>query len=587
MKHHGWQLFRAGRAAPAMAAAALLWTAGSAAARTDLLFTRTFELSDVGLKIRLMPSAVQTHLAPPVAQTYEVQQGTNQWKSDLFAPEDLWRQSQHAGAWTDEHGNTVALAAVRDPLPEGFPRAHVSVEEYQQKLRALAPHGGRPVVPAEALPQWVAQYAGATAADPQPLPLRASGLKSVTEYRLAGQAATDLAFVFDVARSPSSLRSGTPTRFLVLFHLKPDVAAAAAHAAIVRTFLPSVTAIDVTPARPTPTYGAGEEAAHKREQQAPSPELQASRAQAAAGIRNMQGWWYLETPSYIILSNLKTRHHALIEQLQTDLELLRALYAKHVPPRAAITAVSVVRVFGTPEEYLRYVGPGYAWSSGLWIPERRELVVKPGELGTNREQRQQILRTLYHEAFHQYLHYALDRQEASAWFNEGYAAVFENAEIRDGEVVLKEDPARIKQLEDLIAAGTVDLWTLLYMPYPVFYSRDPKVMEANYALAWGLVYYLRRGAGLEKSPRYAGILDKYVDALWQTKQPDRATDAAFAGVDAAEFTRAFTAFWKSGGRRSVAARAPAVVTVGKPAPTASAPSSAPSGTKGPSEYHAP
>jgi len=525
--------------------------AGVAQARSDLHFTRRFELPEVGLAIRLMPDARQEQVPPAAAQTYEVLQGTNQWKSDLFDPLDLWRRDQRAGVWSDEHGNRVVLAVIQDPVPPAFPRAHVTPDEYKAWQRQAAARGAA-AVPAEQVAAWVAKFLGIPAAEPEPVKERLSNLRGLTEYRLAGRPSGHAAYVFTVARSPSSQRSGAPSRFLLALEPRPDVEADRTRAALLRSFFPSVEGT----AAVRPSTAAAPPARGREAKPAASPEWLASREEAAASVRNLKGWWVLELPDYLVLSNLKTRRHGLIERLESDLEILRGLYAEHVPARAPITAVSVVRVFDDPAEYERYVGPDYTWSSGLWVPERRELLVRPGDLGTNREQRERILRTVYHEAFHQYLYYAFDRLAASAWFNEGYAAVFENAEVREGRVTLEEDPARLAVLEGLIEEGRVELWTLLHMPYPVFYARNEKTMAENYALAWALVYYLRRGAPLQKPPAWPGLLERYTDELWRTRDPDRATDAAFRDVDPTEFTRQFQDFWKSTARRSLARRAP-------------------------------
>jgi hypothetical protein len=539
-----------------VAAAWLAALAGMAEARTEVRFTRTVELPDVGLQIRLMSDARQEPVPPAVAQTYEVRQGTNQWKSDLFDPMDLWRRDQCAGVWSDEHGNRVVLAVIQDPVPPAFARAHVTPDEYKAWQRQAAARGAA-AVPADDVAAWAARFLGADGgATAEPVGERGSNLRSLTAYRVAGRPAGHLVYAFTVARSPSSQRSGAPTRFLIAFELKPDVDVERTRAALLRSFFPYVQGTAAVRPAAAPASATRPPERGRAARPAPSPEWLASREEAAASVRNLKGWWVLELPNFMVLSNLKTRRHGLIERLESDLELLRGLYAGPVPARAPITAVSVVRVFDDPADYERYVGPDYTWSSGLWVPERRELLVRPGDLGTNREQRERILRTVYHEAFHQYLYYAFDRLAASAWFNEGYAAVFENAEVREGKVSLEEDPGRVPVLESLIAEGRVELWTLLHMPYPVFYARDEKTMAENYALAWGLVYYLRRGAPLQKPPAWPGLLERYADELWKTRDPDRATDAAFADVDPTEFTRQFQDFWKSAARRSLARRAP-------------------------------
>jgi len=531
----------------AVGLAALATLAGAAGPPTELRFSRGFELPAVGLRVRLMPDARQEQVPLPEARTYDVVQGTNRWKADLFDPLELWRRDQLAGAWTDEAGNRVVLAVLQDPVPPAFAGAGVAREQYAAWQRQAAARGAA----ATPVAAWVAAFLGAPGAEAEPVKARLANLRGLTEYRLAGRPSGALAFVFTVARPPLSQRSGAPSRFLLALELRPGGEADRAREALLRSFFPSVEGTAAVRPAPGRTPGRGRGAPP-----APSPEWLASRAEAAASVRNLKGWWVLELPSYMVLSNLKTRRHGLIERLESDLEVLRGLYAAHVPARVPIVAVSVVRVFDDPAEYERYVGPEYKWSSGLWVLQRRELLVRPGDLGTNREQRERMLRTVYHEAFNQYLHYAFDGLTGSGWFNGGYAAVFENVELRNGQAYIEEAPARLAALEGLLREGRAELWTLLHMPYPVFYSRDEKTMAENYARAWALVYYLRRGAPRQKPPAWPGLLERYADELWKTRDPDRATDAAFRGVDPTEFTRQFEDFWKSGARRSAARRAP-------------------------------
>ena len=46
----------------------------------------------------------------------------------------------------------------------------------------------------------------------------------------------------------------------------------------------------------------------------------------------------------------------------------------------------------------------------------------------------ELLSTIRHEAFHQYLSYALSMIPSSPWFNEGYAQYFENEDSPDWRV---------------------------------------------------------------------------------------------------------------------------------------------------------
>lgn len=193
----------------------------------------------------------------------------------------------------------------------------------------------------------------------------------------------------------------------------------------------------------------------------------------------------------------------------------------------------------------------------MWIPGKKELVIKPVDWGKNVEQKNLVLGTTYHEAFHQYLFYAMGEIQASVWFNEGYACVFGGAIVRDNKLLIQEDEYRVRTLEDIVKSGNVHLERLVNMTQEDFVDRknnNKKVIEANYALAWGLVYYLSKGIAIESQSPYAGILDKYADALWTTKSATAATQAAFKDIDMNALDKDFINFWKSRNKRAAAQR---------------------------------
>jgi hypothetical protein len=95
---------------------------------------------------------------------------------------------------------------------------------------------------------------------------------------------------------------------------------------------------------------------------------------------------------------------------------------------------------------------------------------------------------------------------------------------------------------------------LLGLSYQDFYDPDDEKRADNYALAWGLVYYLRKYAPEDPMRGYGTILDRYVDLLWETRDPKAATEQAFEGVDMAEFREDFCEFWDSSNRRGKAKR---------------------------------
>lgn len=537
------------------AAIVVLWlliaAVTSAARRPQLNFLKSVELPNIGLKIKLMPRSLETPLPPPTVYTYTFTRQGKSWKTDMYSPVELWRQSQHAGKWVDKHDNTLVIATITRLFPKDFAREHVSRENYEKKI--TEPSNSPDQWTHETLRQWAADFTGAEKAEAQTMRRRPSCLRNLVSFNLKGQSAHRMAYAFRLSRSAAGQHKAPLTWFFVLFNVNPAIDPEKAYKSIREKFFTSVTSSKASLKKtigPSKKFQRHELTRDSEK----SPEFLASRDQVANSIKNMRNWWYVETENYIILSNLKTRYRIMVNNLQAEIEYLRAAYEQFIPAHTEITAVSVVRVFGAPEEYLNYIGSKYEWSGGLWIPSKKELVIKPIDWGGSKEQRDRVRQVTYHEAFHQYLFYAMDQIETSVWFNEGHAVFFENAVIRNKKFTVSEDEYKFKTLETMIKEDDIDIEKMLHMSYENFYAKDDKTRENNYTLAWAIIYYLRKAAGLEQPPRYAAILDKYPDALWESKHCDKATDMAFEGINLDTFRQDFVKFWKSKNKRGRAKR---------------------------------
>ena len=524
--------------AVALAATAL------AARRADLRFIKATDLPGIGLRIMLMPGTHDAPLPPPTVYPYTATQGTKQWKVDMYAPEELWRESQCAGRWVDEDGNALVLAAVTLPLPDGFARQHVLREDYDKRVAELkaATTNWSP----EALTAWVSAFTGARAT-PQPTARRPAQFRQLVEFGLDGASGHALAYAFQMNTAAAPGKAAP--WFFVWLTIAPVIDTKAAHAAFMEEFLAP---LGLARSAHTVQPAAGRPAAGTTNGTTRSADFAASREQVAASIRNMKNWWLAESKDYIVLSNLKSSYRTHAERILADIEGMRGIYERVAPPRQPITAVCVIRMFGAPEEYVAYVDPDRRWTSGLWVPSKKELVVKPIDFGGSREQYDAMLGILHHEAFHQYLFYAFDQIEASAWFNEGHAELFEHTVLDHGKTEVREPEVLANIIVQRIQSKSLsaeDLFALFHYSYDGFYAQDDATRTDNYALAWALVYYLRLGAPQERDAPFARIVPRYMDALWETKDGDKATAVAIEGIDPLVLHAAFCAFWRSQSKR--------------------------------------
>jgi len=531
----------------------LLSAAQVRAARTpQLRLTKNEDLPAIGLRFRLMPGARARPLPPPTMLTYTRRIGTREEREDRWNPLELWRQKQHAGEWSDDDANLMLLAVVRHPLPGPFRSEHVTRQVYDEKLQA-AVAAGTPGTE-EGLRQWIRDFTGkevSTMEAVSRLPMR---LADVRRVRLQDTSRPLVGYLFKFKRS-AVVKNLPLLQYLVLFSLNPDASFEKSIRTIEGSLIPALAPLrTMTEIKTAKTQARRTSGQRANAEKAASTAEERSREEARASIRNLEDWWYADTANYIMLANLGPRHKLTVKKIQEQIEDVRVVYERLVPPRAEIDTVCVVRMFNDPREYTSYVGSKYEWTGGLWSPNRRELVLRPLLGGSKIETRKSFIRVMYHEAFHQYLFYAFNRIRTSPWFNEGHAVFFEAIGRRSNRVIIEENERYTDLMDELPRGRQISLGPLLALDYEQFYAPQDEARKRNYGLAWALIYYLQKGARAEKRTDYQEILKRYAEAISETRDPEKATAAAFADVDMAAFEKDFTAFWKSRNRRSAARR---------------------------------
>lgn len=527
---------------------ALLIFARLASGGIDVKFLKTVELPGVNLSLKVMPDSKEAPPAPPTVYTYRSGNNGEETPVEKFLPSDLWRNSQIVCRWADKSGNILTLAAVTRPLVTDSAHRHVLREEYSQKLVEA---GEPPPWTEQALVQWVSDFIESEASPTTPPPTAPPRLADLIEFTAGNQSTNFLAYAFRLNPNAPGQAGATTNWFCAILQTSRGTDRENAHAAMAADFLRSLAIAGKSriSGQGLPSQAMDKTAASMTNR---SSEFMASRQQVADNIRNMKNWWSVETKHYIILSNMKSRRSTLFKNILTNIETIRACFEQLIPSRTEISSVSVIRIFATSAEYAQYVGEGKEWSVGFWMPNKKELVIRPAEWGDSVAKGQQIMGTVYHEAFHQYIFYALDRVHASRWFDEGHAEFFEAGAIGANRLDIGENPDNNRIIDDLIESKTLDFKELLHMSSDRFYTGDNEIRSVHYATAWALVYYLRKATPLGKLSPYDGISDAYCDALVRLRDADKATDKAFENVDIARLQADFIAFWKSPSKRSQA-----------------------------------
>ncbi|MEE9127493.1 MAG: DUF1570 domain-containing protein [Planctomycetota bacterium] len=234
-----------------------------------------------------------------------------------------------------------------------------------------------------------------------------------------------------------------------------------------------------------------------------------------------KGWHAYDTEHFILISDMvsNTYNRRLLQDMLTDLEVMRKEYEKHFPPLQEVTAVSTVRVCNSYEGYQRYSKkPG---TGGYWHPVAEELVLfNPSKKVKKRVWMRKVtpVAILYHEAMHQYFHYSNGNVPPASWFNEGYGEYF-------GGSVVERVGKRIRKIEkNAFRWGVVkkhrkenkwpNLEKMLKATQRQFYN--PKEVSQNYAFGWAFCYFLeleRKKKPQERNEQWAGIPERYIKKL--------------------------------------------------------------------------
>ena len=238
-----------------------------------------------------------------------------------------------------------------------------------------------------------------------------------------------------------------------------------------------------------------------------------------------QGWKALDTENFLIVHHSK--NEGLVRRIARDIEAMRVFYMELFAPTGPMDKLAIVRICRTKEEYHQYGGPPS--SGGYWHPGNEELVFfdysytmktldddERKRLGRTKLTDDDSLLVLYHEAFHQYIHYAVGEFSPHDWFNEGFGDYFSGAVVaNDAPRVLRIDPSpwRIHTAKDMceFGLGFIPLKEILEAERAVFYG--PARVRFFYAGAWSFLYFLKHSKEVAANPAWSQLLVTYFDAM--------------------------------------------------------------------------
>jgi len=221
-------------------------------------------------------------------------------------------------------------------------------------------------------------------------------------------------------------------------------------------------------------------------------------------IAGLPGWYAIDTEHYVFLTNADRR---FITKLGKELETVRAkVYVPQFKPRNKKTPLSPVRIYATKREYHAAGAPGS--SAGYFSPSSGELVLyAEGENQSTSASQDDCRSVMFHEGFHQYIHFAVGDVSPHSWFNEGHGDFFAGLKVSGNRCRTETFSWRVDALKKwLSGADLVPIRTLIRMPQSEYYSNA----GLKYSQGWALIYYMRE---VSRNPAHKQALTTYFDYL--------------------------------------------------------------------------
>ncbi len=503
-------------------AALLCWLTAEAAPR----FTDPVWRPDLGIALPGLARATASPFALPKAEGYLVTSSKGARRlEDRFDVFDLWVSATVRGRWVDAEGNQLQIARLFARPPMDAPG---TVSTRRAFYDALA---RQPIDPEQLAQRDEAVQSVAPVEVQGPVKPRRSqrhNLRDVVYYPSTNDHALVCAF-----RPRTPERKETADWYLASLLAAPtadmnEVQAWFDEAFLDAIYVPNARARSAPVAAPFPPDGATEEELLWRD--------------VRGNVVNYDDWHSASAEDVLVVDNVDPVLRGLfIASLTNNLPRLRRAYARCVPSALSATnQTAVVRVFRSREEYLAYVGVEQKWTAALWSPVRRELVLYLPESGA-----EQLLHTVWHEAFHQYLAYAGSMIDSSPWFNEGHAQLFEHSHFdRTGAIVFDRDVQAAAYVQQYAAELAQYMPAVLEMDYPAFYDGTQEEIAAKYRLAWSIAYFLEVGAPQVRFRPFERLRADYLKALVRTHSMREATAEVLDGEAREEFVAAWLDFWK-------------------------------------------
>lgn len=233
----------------------------------------------------------------------------------------------------------------------------------------------------------------------------------------------------------------------------------------------------------------------------------------ATEVAQTPGWRIVETPSRQFLIKTNEPDNKKINDVIKRLEAARKVFEDDFPPPEPMTAVSVVRICATEDEFHKYgkTGGGVA---GWFNPRTTELVLyfNPDD-GPDF-----VLEVMTHEGFHQYCHFLFGKTEAHRWYDEGHGDYYGGFDMKNGKLVVDAHmSAGLKRITELKENLKADSYTPISVHVRYNHPDWQRGGTSSYSQSWSIIYFLRQGmrgkAGKQWKKEYGDIIPNYIKHL--------------------------------------------------------------------------
>ncbi len=478
----------------------------------------------------LLLSLFLTNPAPlemPRAEAYLVRDGDRSYLEDRFDRTDLWTSRTVDGRWVDDEGRvfTLATLAVRPPaLASGATETRVtyaaSCVPIDRRKRPQLREAVECLSPVE-----IAERP----APPRQLP---RGFADVDYWQGTNETALVCAF----------LPEASDTWRLAIWTLADGDDFAAATQAFEDEFLRKEFGAWDKAHRAADGADAPTRRDGRRRAKAEASEAALLRRDARHSVAAYANWRTTDAAAFAILDDLPPDARPFVASLTNELPRLHRACAVALPtPLDGSNVLCVARLYASRAEYLAALDvedrTNMTWSAAYWSPSRRELVAYLPDGDTDG-----LLKTIRHEAFHQYLSYATAMLPTSPWLNEGYAQFFEDPESRAWGADIDRSPEGLAQLADFLP-------TLFDLDYAAFYEGPDEARRLKYRLAWSVAVFLEKGAPDVRFQPFKDVKRDYFATLLATRDPRQATAAAFRDSDTLKlFQSEWLRWWREPAR---------------------------------------